>query len=199
MADRLLPTGWLRYWDIQANRNLYTGWQSTRLHRRGITCRQPRRWLLLGFPLIFSAPHRSDFELNWIFWSATAAAAGLGCQSRRVCAVGPNNVVVVFGRCQPANPRPCGCVCTVTLVCTVNHQVWRLRLAWVDQDHVCRVCAGPWLVRPRHKSLILHDDTGQGWWLMAPLWWECWMGREGWQQTTDNTKQVAISNRYQRL
>ena len=28
----------------------------TRLHGRGITCRQPQRRLLLGFPLIFSAP-----------------------------------------------------------------------------------------------------------------------------------------------
>ena len=57
--------------------------------------------------LWFSAPPSPNFEL---FWSAAAAAAGLGCLSRRVCAVGPNNIVKVFGRCRPAKPRPCGCV-----------------------------------------------------------------------------------------
>ena len=75
--------------------------QNTRLHGRGITCRQQR--LFLGFPLIFSAQ-------NWIFWSAAAAAAGLGCLSRRVCAVNPKNIVRVFRRCRPTKPRPCGWV-----------------------------------------------------------------------------------------
>ena len=55
-------------------------------------------WLSFGF----ERPHRPNFEL---FWSAAAAAAGLGCLSRRVCAVKPNNVVNVFGRCRPVKTR----------------------------------------------------------------------------------------------
>ena len=50
----------------------------------------------------FSAPPPPNFEL---FWSAAAAAAGLDCLSRRVCAVKPNNVVNVFGRCRPMKTR----------------------------------------------------------------------------------------------
>ena len=52
--------------------------------------------------LWFSAPPPPNFEL---FWSAAAAAAGLGCLSRRVCAVKPNYVVNVFGRCRPVKTR----------------------------------------------------------------------------------------------
>ena len=58
-------------------------------------------WLSIDF----QRPHRPDFELNWIFWSAAAAAAGLGCLSRRVCAVKPKDVVNVFGRCRPVKTR----------------------------------------------------------------------------------------------
>ena len=53
----------------------------------------------------FQRPHQPDYELNQIFLSAAAAAAGLDCLSRRVCAVKPNNVVHVFGRCRPVKTR----------------------------------------------------------------------------------------------
>ena len=55
-------------------------------------------WLSFGF----QRPHRPNFKL---FWSAAAAAAGLGCLSRRVCAVKPKDVVNVFGRCRPVKTR----------------------------------------------------------------------------------------------
>ena len=55
-------------------------------------------WLSFGF----QRPHRPNFEL---FWSAAVAAAGLGCLSRRVCAVKPKDVVNVFGRCRPVKTR----------------------------------------------------------------------------------------------
>ena len=55
-------------------------------------------WLSFGF----QRPHRPNFKL---FWSAAVAAAGLDCLSRRVCAVKPNNVVNVFGRCRPVKTR----------------------------------------------------------------------------------------------
>ena len=55
-------------------------------------------WLSFGF----QRPHCPNFEL---FWSAAAAAAGLGCLSRRVCAVKPKDVVNVFGRCRPVKTR----------------------------------------------------------------------------------------------
>ena len=58
----------------------------------------PIPWLSFGF----QRPHRPDFKL---FWSAAAAAAGLGCLSRRVCAVKPKDVVNVFGRCRPVKTR----------------------------------------------------------------------------------------------
>ena len=35
----------------------------------------------------------------------SAAAAGLCCLSRRVCAVSPKNIATVFGRCRPTKPR----------------------------------------------------------------------------------------------
>merc|ERR1711952_91987 len=55
-------------------------------------------WLSFGF----QRPHCPNFKL---FWSAAAAAAGLGCLSRRVCAVKPKDVVNVFGRCRPVKTR----------------------------------------------------------------------------------------------
>ena len=55
-------------------------------------------WLSFGF----QRPHPPNFEL---FWSAAAAAAGLGCLSRRVCAVKPKDVVNVFGRCRLVKTR----------------------------------------------------------------------------------------------
>ena len=55
-------------------------------------------WLSFGF----QRPHLPNFEL---FWSAAVAAAGLGCLSRRVCAVKPKDVVNVFGRCRPMKTR----------------------------------------------------------------------------------------------
>ena len=58
-------------------------------------------WLSFGF----QRPHRPDFKL---FWSAAAAAAGMGCLSHRVCAVNPKNKVL--GRCRPTKPCPCGWV-----------------------------------------------------------------------------------------
>ena len=50
--------------------------------------------------LWFSVPPPPNFEL---FWSAAAAAAGLGCLSRRVCAVKPNNVRSQCFRALPAS------------------------------------------------------------------------------------------------
>ena len=55
-------------------------------------------WLSFGF----QRPHLPNFEL---FWSAAVAAAGLGCLSRRVCAVKPKDVVNAFGRCRPMKTR----------------------------------------------------------------------------------------------
>ena len=72
----------------------YTNW---RHHSPAIAATTTSR-LSFGF----QRPHCPDFEL---FWSAAAAAAGLGCLSRRVCAVKPKDVVNVFGRCRPVKTR----------------------------------------------------------------------------------------------